>query len=108
MSAPEIQEGVANASLVASFIGSVIGLSYAPKMNKLQGAIALLTGWAVAVYGAPLFVFIIEHHFNVDMAKPVEHSINFFSGLVALRLVPVILFQVEQLKDVKFFDRGDK
>lgn len=108
MPTPELQDGVTQGSLIASFVGSVIGLSYAPKMNKVQGAIALFTGWAVAVYGAPLFTLLLEHYLGLKVVEPVDHSINFFSGLVALRLVPVILFQVEQLKDAKFFDRGDK
>lgn len=108
MPTPEIQDGVSQGTLVASFIGSMIGLSYAPKMSIKQGAVALLTGWAVAVYGAPVLILIIEQHYHIDVPAFVGDSVSFFTGLTALRLVPVLLFHVEQLKNLNLPDIGGR
>ena len=104
----ELQDGVTNASLIASFLGAFLGLSYAPKMNKKQGLMALLTAWAVAVYGAPLCVMLLGHYFGVVPSPVLTNSISFFAGLTALRLVPVLLFHVEQLKNLNLPDIGGR
>lgn len=108
MPTPEIQDGVSQGTLIAAFIGSIIGLSYAPKMSLRQAVVALLTGWSVAIYGAPLMILIIEYYYKVTIPELVGNSISFFMGLIALRLVPVILFHVGQLKTIRFFGGDDQ
>lgn len=107
MSTPELNEGVQHAPLVAAFFGAAIGLSYTPPMTKGKALVALFTGWCVAVYASPLFFALIEYYTKAELSKEVTGSISFFSGLIALRLVPVLLFHVEQLKH-KTFPSGEK
>lgn len=107
MSTPELNEGVQHTPLVAAFFGATIGLSYAPPMTKWKALASLLIGWCVAVYAAPIFCALLEYYFKLDLSKEVVGSISFFAGLIALRLVPVLLFHVEQLKH-KTFPGGEK
>ncbi len=99
MNPNELSEGVQSAPLFASFLGALIGLSYAAPMTKGKALAALFSGWVVAVYATPLLCTAFEYYFKLPVAKQVESSLSFFLGLVALRLTPVLLFHVEQLKN---------
>lgn len=87
--------GVKTATLVCSFIGAALSLSYAKEMTRMQAVIAVLTGTSVAVFAAPLAL----HYLGVP--EVFERAVAFFIGLLAIRAVPVALGVVERFRDIK-------
>jgi len=87
--------GIKIATLVFSFLGAAVSLSYAKEMTRTQAVVAVLAGTAVAVSAAPLAL-----HY-LGLSEPFERGIAFFSGLVAMRAVPVLLALVDRVRDVK-------
>jgi hypothetical protein len=87
--------GVKVATLVFSFVGAAVSLSYAKEMTRGQAITAVLAGTAVAVAGAPLAL----HYLGLPDA--LERGVGFFAGLVAMRMVPVLLAVVDRFRDVK-------
>jgi len=87
--------GVKTATLVCSFIGAALSLSYAKEMTRWQAIAAVLTGTSVAVFAAPLAL----HYLALPDAF--ERAVAFFVGLASIRAVPVALGMVERLRNVK-------
>jgi len=87
--------GVKTATLVCSFIGAALSLSYAKEMTRMQAIAAVLTGTSVAVFAAPLAL----HYLALPDAF--ERAVAFFVGLAAIRAVPVALGMVERLRNIK-------
>lgn len=87
--------GVKTATLVCSFIGAALSLSYAKEMTRGQAVVAVLTGTSVAVFAAPLAL-----HY-LGLSEGFERAVAFFTGLLAIRAVPVALGLVERVRDIK-------
>ena len=94
--------GVKTATLVCSFVGSALSLSYAKEMTKTQAAVAVVTGTSVAVFAAPLAL-----HY-LGLPDVFERAVAFFVGLLAIRAVPVALNVVERFRDIKLPNLPDK
>lgn len=87
--------GVKVATLVFSFIGAAVSLSYAKEMTRGQAVTAVFAGTAVAVAAAPLAL-----HY-LGLPDPFERGLAFFVGLMAMRAVPVLLSVVDRFRNVK-------
>lgn len=87
--------GVKAATLVFSFVGAAVSLSYAKEMTRGQAITAVLAGTAVAVSAAPLAL-----HY-LGLPDPFERGLAFFAGLVAMRAVPALLAVVDRFRNVK-------
>lgn len=87
--------GVKSATLVCSFIGAALSLSYAKEMTRAQAIVAVLTGTSVAVFAAPLAL-----HY-LGLSEVFERAVAFFVGLVSIRAVPVALEVVERFRHIK-------
>lgn len=87
--------GVKTATLLCSFIGAALSLSYAKEMTRAQAVVAVLTGTSVAVFAAPLAL-----HY-LGLSEVFERAVAFFIGLLAIRAVPVVLGVVERFRDIK-------
>lgn len=94
--------GVKVATLVFSFIGAAVSLSYAKEMTRGQAITAVLAGTAVAVSAAPLAL-----HY-LGLPDPFERGLAFFAGLVAMRAVPALLAVVDRFRNVKLPSLPDK
>lgn len=94
--------GIKVATLVFSFIGAAVSLSYAKEMTRGQAITAVLAGTAVAVSAAPLAL-----HY-LGLPDPFERGLAFFAGLVAMRAVPVLLTVVDRFRNVKLPSLPDK
>lgn len=89
--------GVKTATLILGFIGSALSLSYAKELTKLQAATAVATGCISAVCGA----LMLRYYAKVPDA--LEAATAFFIGLLAMRLLPVILDTLaDNIKKIKF------
>ena len=87
--------GIKVATLIFSFVGAAVSLSYAKEMTRTQAVVAVLAGTAVAVAGAPLAL-----HY-MALPETFERGVAFFSGLLAMRGVPVVLSVVDRFRGVK-------
>lgn len=87
--------GIKVATLVFSFLGAAVSLSYAKEMTRVQAVTSVFAGTAVAVSAAPLAL-----HY-LGLPDPFERGVAFFAGLVAMRAVPVLLAMVDRFRDVK-------
>lgn len=87
--------GVKVATLVGSFIGASVSLSYTKELTRGQAVTAVLAGSAVAVSAAPLAL-----HY-LGLSDPLERWLAFFAGLVAMRAVPVLLAVVDRFRNVR-------
>src|SRR6185369_7076094 len=94
--------GVKTATLVCSFIGPALSVSYAKEMTRMQAIAAVLTGTSVAVFAAPLAL-----HY-LDLPGPFERAVAFFIGLMSIRAVPVALSMVERLRGIKLPNLPDE
>jgi hypothetical protein len=91
----ETVAGVKVATLVFSFLGAAVSLSYAKEMTRGQAVTAVLAGTSVAVSAAPLAL-----HY-LGLPDPFERGLAFFAGLVAMRAVPALLAVVDRFRNVK-------
>jgi hypothetical protein len=87
--------GVKTATLIAAFLGSVLSLSYIPQLTRAQVFSSVATGVAIAAYGAPMAIS------GFGLPEVLERGVAFFAALLAMRLVPVMFFLVDRLKNVK-------
>jgi len=94
--------GIKAATLVFSFIGAAVSLSYAKEMTRTQAVTAVFAGTAVAVSAAPLAL-----HY-LGLPDPFERGLAFFAGLVAMRAVPALLAVVDRFRNVKLPSLPDK
>ncbi|MBY0241966.1 MAG: hypothetical protein K2X55_21905 [Burkholderiaceae bacterium] len=94
--------GVKAATLVFSFVGAAVSLSYAKEMTRGQAVTAVFAGTAVAVSAAPLAL-----HY-LGLPDPFERGLAFFAGLVAMRAVPALLAVVDRFRNVKLPSLPDK
>lgn len=94
--------GVKTATLVCSFIGAALSLSYAKEMTRTQAVLAVMTGTSVAVFAAPLAM-----HY-LGLPELFERAVAFFVGLLSIRAVPVALSVVERFRDIKLPSLPDK
>jgi hypothetical protein len=94
--------GIKVATLVFSFIGAAVSLSYAKEMTRGQAITAVFAGTAVAVSAAPLAL-----HY-LGLPDPFERGLAFFAGLVAMRAVPALLAVVDRFRNVKLPSLPDK
>lgn len=94
--------GMKYATIVFSFLGSAMSLSYAKEMTKTQAITAIITGATVAVVAAP----IVLHY--LDLPDSFERAIGFFGGLGAMRLVPVFFALIDRLRDIRLPWLADK
>lgn len=92
---PDSIAGIKYATLVASFLGSAISLSYAKELTRAQAAASFGTGVAVAVYAAPVAL----HYLALEASF--ERAVAFALGLVSMRLIPALLSLVDKVKDIK-------
>lgn len=93
--------GVKTATLVCSFIGAALSLSYAKEMTRLQAVLAVLTGTSVAVFAAPLALHYLE------WPEVSERAVAFFIGLLAIRAVPAAMGLVDRFQNVKLSNLPD-
>lgn len=91
----ESATGVKVATLVFSFVGAAVSLSYAKEMTRGQAITSVLAGTAVAVSAAPLAL-----HY-LGLPDPFERGLAFFAGLVAMRAVPALLAVVDRFRNVR-------
>lgn len=94
--------GVKTATLICSFIGAALSLSYAKEMTRAQAVVAVLTGTSVATFAAPLAL-----HY-LGLSGEFERAVAFFVGLLSIRAVPVALSLVERARDIKLPNLPDK
>lgn len=94
--------GVKVATLVASFVGAAVSLSYTKEMTRAQAITSVFAGTAVAVSGAPLAL-----HY-LGLPDPFERGVAFFAGLVAMRAVPALLVVIDRFRNVKLPNLPDK
>jgi len=87
--------GMKYITIVFSFIGSAMSLSYAKEMTKPQAVIAVVTGATVAMMAAP----VVLHYSNLP--ESFERAVGFFGGLGAMRLVPVFFALIDRLRDIR-------
>lgn len=98
--------GIKTATLIAAFVGSSISLSYMPELTRWQLVTALFTGIAMAVYGAPMMIHLIEVLSSVwghpvKIPEVFERGFSFFIALLSMRLVPVMFSLVDRLKGAR-------
>ncbi|KQW96985.1 hypothetical protein ASC94_09260 [Massilia sp. Root418] len=89
---PDGIAGIKYATLIASFLGAAVSLSYAKEMTRVQAISAVAAGTAVAVAGAPLAL-----HY-LGLPDTFERGVAFFAGLVAMRAVPAALAIVDRVR----------
>lgn len=87
--------GVKYATIVFSFLGSAMSLSYAKEMTKPQAITAIVTGATVAVMAAPMALHYLA------LPDTFERAVGFFGGLGAMRLVPVFFALIDRLRDIR-------
>lgn len=87
--------GIKVATVVFSFLGAAVSLSYAKEMTRVQAVTAVLAGTAVAVSAAPLAL-----HY-LGLPDQFERGLGFFAGLVAMRAVPALLAIVDRFRNIK-------
>lgn len=83
--------GVKISTLIASFIGSAVSLSYTPKLSKTQAAVSVLSGSATAVYSYKL----VMHY--TSLPPEIDVGLCFLIGLVAMRAIPALFEFVGRL-----------
>jgi hypothetical protein len=86
--------GVEAATSVAGFVGAVASLSSIKPLSRLQALLAVFTGAAVAAYCAPL----VTYYCKIEV-EPVENGIAFLLGLIAMQLVPAVIFVAEVFRN---------
>lgn len=79
--------GVKVSTLIASFIGSSVSLSYTGKLSLTQALVSVLSGTATAIY-----TYQIVMHYT-SLPPEIDVGLCFILGLVAMRAIPV-LFQL--------------
>jgi hypothetical protein len=87
--------GIKVATVVFSFLGAAVSLSYAKEMTRVQAVTAVLAGTAVAVSAAPLAL-----HY-LGLPDQFERGLAFFAVLVAMRAVPALLAVVDRFRNIK-------
>ncbi len=87
--------GIKYATLIFAFVGAAVSLSYAKEMTRPQALTAIIVGTVVAVMATPLAL-----HY-LGLANELERAIAFFSGLAAMRSVPVFFSLIDRLKDIQ-------
>ena len=87
--------GMKYATIVFSFLGSAMSLSYAKEMTKPQAITAIVTGATVAVMAAPVALHYLA------LPDTFERAVGFFGGLGAMRLVPVFFALIDRLRDIR-------
>ncbi|NHZ34481.1 hypothetical protein [Massilia rubra] len=87
--------GIKYSVLIFSFIGAAVSLSYAKEMTRPQALTAITVGTVVSVMATPL----ILHY--LGLPQELDRAIAFFSGLAAMRAVPVLFSLIDRLRDIK-------
>lgn len=85
--------GVKVAFLVAGFAGGVVSLSFVRDLTKVQSAIAVFTGAAVAAYGTPVFSHLMS------VTPSMENGVAFVAGLTAMNIVPGVIKMSEVFRN---------
>lgn len=83
--------GVKYSALVAGFIGGVISLGFLRELDKLQMALAVLSGTACAGYLTPIAIPLIASAAGVEPSAEMENVAAFFLGLTAMNIVPGVI-----------------
>lgn len=87
--------GIKYATMIFSFVGAAVSLSYAKEMTRPQALTAIIVGTACAVMATPLAL-----HY-LGLPSELERAIAFFAGLAAMRAVPVFFSLIDRLKDIQ-------
>lgn len=87
--------GIKYSVLIFGFVGAALSLSYAKEMTRPQALTAITVGTVVAVMATPLAL-----HYG-DLPAELDRAIAFFSGLGAMRAVPVLFSLIDRLRDIK-------
>lgn len=99
--------GVKAWTLVAGFAGGVVSLSFIKALTPAQGALAVFTGGASAVFLTPVAM----HYAWPTQTDPrLEYGIAFIIGLTAMNFIPGIIKLSEIFKrdPRSFLGGGDK
>ena len=87
--------GIKYSVLVFSFIGAAVSLSYAKEMTRPQALTAITVGTVVSVMATPLAL-----HY-LGLSAELDRAVAFFSGLAAMRAVPVLFTLIDRMRDIK-------
>jgi len=87
--------GVKMTTVVASFFGAAVSLSYIPELTRFRLFTSLMGGALVAVYGVQLLTFYF------GLSDSLERAIAFFAGLLAMRTIPVAFFLIDRFKEAR-------
>lgn len=87
--------GIKLATLIFSFLGAAVSLSYAKELTRWQALTALTTGTVASVAATPL----VLHY--LGLSEGFERGVAFMVGLVAMRAIPAILALVDRIKSIK-------
>lgn len=94
-------------TMVAGFAGGVVSLSFIKALTATQGALAVFTGVASAVFLTP----VVMHYLWPAQTDPrLEYGVAFIIGLTAMNVIPGILKLSEIFKrdPRSFLGGGDK
>ena len=82
-------------TLVAGFAGGVVSLSFIKALTPTQGALAVFTGVASAVFLTPMAM----HYVWPTQTDPrLEYGVAFIIGLTAMNFIPGIIKMSEVFK----------
>lgn len=92
---PDSVAGIKYGVLIAGFVGAALSLSYAKELTRPQAITAVVIGTAVSVMATPL----VLHY--LSLPDELGRAVAFFSGLAAMRAVPVLFSLIDRLRDIK-------
>jgi Kef-type K+ transport system membrane component KefB len=87
--------GIKYGVLIAGFVGAALSLSYAKEMTRTQALTAITVGTVVSVMATPLALHYLA------LPEEFDRAIAFFTGLAAMRAVPVLFSLIDRLRDIK-------
>ena len=96
--------GIKAWTLVAGFAGGVVSLSFIKALTVTQGALAVFTGVASAVFLTPAIMLYL---WPAQTDPRLEYGVAFIIGLTAMNIIPGIINLSEIFKrDPRSFLRG--